>query len=137
MNANFEGHADEILSSMHKAAITALEEVGIQAEGYAKKIAPVAEYHGGDLRQSISHKVDARAQEVYIGTNVEYGVYQELGTGEYYEGEGGRHTAWCYEDKKGNKHWTRGNKAHPFLRPAVQDHKQTYKNIIEDTLKGK
>lgn len=100
MNANFEGHADEILSSMHKAAITALEEVGIQAEGYAKKIAPVAEYHGGDLRQSISHKVDARAQEVYIGTNVEYGVYQELGTGEYYEGEGGRHTAWCYEDKK-------------------------------------
>lgn len=37
MNAHFEGHADEILSAMHEAAITALEAIGIQAEGYPKK----------------------------------------------------------------------------------------------------
>lgn len=132
MNAHFEGHADEILSAMHEAAITALEAIGIQAEGYAKKDAKV---DTGRLRNSISHKVDARAQEVYIGTNVEHGVYQELGTGQYYPG--GRKTPWAYQDEKGNWHWTRGNKAVPFLRPAVQDHRQTYKNIIEDTLKGK
>lgn len=41
MNAHFVGHADEILSAMHEAAITALEAVGIKAEGYAKKGAKV------------------------------------------------------------------------------------------------
>lgn len=83
MNAHFEGHADEILSAMHKAVELALTKVGIQAEGYAKKLAPV---DTGRLRNSIAHKVDASAQEVYIGTNVEHGVYQELGTGQYYPG---------------------------------------------------
>lgn len=132
MNAQFEGHADEILSAMHEAAITALEKVGIQAEEYAKKLAPA---DTGRLRNSIAWKLDTRAQEVYIGTNLYYAPYQELGTGQYYPG--GRKTPWAYQDEKGNWHWTRGNKAVPFLRPAVQDHKQTYKNIIEDTLKGK
>lgn len=132
MNAQFEGHADEILFAMHEAAITALEKIGRVAKEAAADLAP---YDKGRLKGSISHKVDARAQEVYIGTNVEYGVYKELGTGQYYPG--GRKTPWAYQDEKGNWHWTRGNKAVPFLRPAVQDHKQTYKNIIEDTLKGK
>lgn len=134
MNAHFEGHADEILSAMQEAAITALEKVGIQAEKYAKKAAQV---DTGRLRNSIAHMVTTKAgeQAVYIGTNAEHAVYQELGTGQYYPG--GRKTPWAYQDEKGNLHWTRGNKAVPFLRPAVQDHKQTYKNIIEDTLKGK
>lgn len=34
MNAQFEGHADEILSAMHEAVELALTKVGIQAEGY-------------------------------------------------------------------------------------------------------
>lgn len=132
MNAQFEGHAEEIIDAMQEAVITALEAVGIQAESYAKKEAPA---DTGRLRNSISHKVDARGQEVYIGTPLEYGAYVELGTGQYYAG--GRQTPWSYQDAKGNWYWTRGNKAQPFLAPAVKDHKQTYQNIIEDTLKGK
>ena len=73
---------------------------------------------------------------VIIGTDVEYGVYQELGTGIYAEGGGGRPTPWVYQDAKGNWHYTRGNKAHPFLKPALADHTQTYKNIFEDELKN-
>nr|DAW49209.1 MAG TPA: protein of unknown function (DUF4416) [Caudoviricetes sp.] len=73
---------------------------------------------------------------VIIGTDVEYGVYQELGTGIYAEGGGGRPTPWVYQDEKGNWHYTRGNKAHPFLKPALADHTQTYKNIFEDELKN-
>ena len=37
MNAQFEGHAEEIIDAMQEAVITALEAVGIQAESYAKK----------------------------------------------------------------------------------------------------
>ena len=132
MNANFKGNADAVIAAMREAVENALEECGLQAEKYAKKLAPV---DTGHLRNSIAHKVDASAQEVYIGTNVEYGVYQELGTGRYYPG--GRNTPWAYQDEKGAWHWTRGNEAVPFLKPAVQDHRETYKNIMEDSIKGK
>ena len=63
-------------------------------------------------------------------------IYQELGTGKYAEGGGGRPTPWVYQDDDGNWHWTRGNPAQPFLAPAVKDHQQTYRNIIEDEMKN-
>lgn len=132
MNANFEGNADAVIAAMREAVEIALEECGGRAEEYAKDLAPV---DTGRLRNSIAHKVDTAAQEVYIGTNLYYAPYQELGTGQYYPG--GRKTPWAYRDEKGNTHWTRGNEAVPFLRPAVQDHKQTYINVIEKKLQGK
>lgn len=58
----------------------------------------------------------------------------ELGTGKYYPG--GRPTPWVYQDDNGNWHWTAGNPAQPFLKPAVKDHQTTYRNIIEDELKN-
>ncbi len=131
ININFtlKDNSDEVLMELAYACMRALERCGMQAEGYAKDLAPV---DTGNLRNSITHQVDA--QSVYIGTNVEYAPYVELGTGKYYSG--GRPTPWTYQDSSGNWHWTAGNPAQPFLKPAVADHKQTYKNIIEDELKG-
>ncbi len=71
---------------------------------------------------------------VYIGTNVEYSIYQELGSGQHYAG--GRPTKWTYEDAEGQHHMTGGNTAKPFLKPAISDHVSTYKKIIEDELHG-
>ena len=31
---------------------------------------------------------------------------------------------------------TYGQRAQPYLKPAVADHKQTYKNIIKSEMKG-
>lgn len=56
-------------------ARVALEAVGIQAEGYTAQNAPV---RTGRLRSSISHKTQGNT--TYIGTNVEYAIYVELGT---------------------------------------------------------
>lgn len=126
-------NSEKILDEMRDAAIRALERVGMQAEGYAKDLCPV---DTGQLRDSISHKVDDGEQVVYIGSNLDYAAYVELGTGKYAEGGGGRPTPWVYQDAKGNWHWTRGNPAQPFLKPAVADHAQTYRNIIEDELKN-
>ena len=69
-----------------------LQNIGQQGEGIAKEHAPV---DTGNLRRSITHEVHSgRKPFVRIGTNVRYGIYQELGT--------------------------RFHPAHPFLRPALE-----------------
>ena len=129
----FNDYSQDVLDAMQDAAVRALERVGEQAEGYAKDLAPVDK---GQLRNSIAHIVKDSENAVYIGSNLEYAIYQELDTGIYAEGGGGRPTPWVYQDAKGNWHWTRGNPAQPFLAPAVKDHPQTYRNIVEDELKN-
>lgn len=79
--------------------------------------------------------VDEQEPAAIIGTDSEYGAYVELGTGIYAEGGGGRPTPWVYQDAKGNWHYTRGNKAQPFLKPAAADHAIQYRKILEDELK--
>ena len=131
MSIRFENNSGEVISTMQEAAIRALEKCGLTAEEYAKRLAPV---DTGNLRNSITHQVDDGESAVYIGSNVEYATYVELGTGKY--AEGGRPTPWVYQDGEGNWHWTAGNPAQPFLKPAVADHAQTYRNIIEDEMKN-
>ena len=127
----FEDHSEEVLEEMENTVTRVLETCGLVAEGYAKRLAPV---DTGSLRNSISHKVDTGGGVVYIGTNVEYAVYVEMGTGKYVDG--GRPTPWLYQDDNWNWHWTAGNPAKPFLAPAVKDHAREYRNIIEEGLKG-
>ena len=124
-------NGDDVTDALKSAVLRALERCGSQAEGYAKDLTPV---DTGRLRNSISHTVDDSESTVYIGTNVEYAPYVELGTGIYTEG--GRPTPWVYQDDKGNWRWTRGNPAQPFLKPAVADHTKTYQNIIEDEMQN-
>ena len=119
-----------VKKELEEAFLKALERCGMQAEGYAKDLVPV---DTGNLRNSISHRVDEKEKVVYIGTNSEYGAYVELGTGKYYKG--GRQDPWVYQDAEGRWHHTNGQRAQPYLKPAVADHKQTYRNIIEDELK--
>lgn len=128
-----EDNSEAVLEALKAAALRALERCGLQAEGYAKDLTPV---DTGNLRNGITHQVSEDGREVYIGTNVEYAPYVELGTGVYAEGGGGRPTPWVYQDAKGQWHWTRGNPAQPFLKPSVADHAQTYRNIIEDEMKN-
>lgn len=131
MNVQFTDNSKEVLEAMQQAVVRALEKCGLTAEGYAKKLCPV---DTGNLRNSITHTVDEEEPAAYIGSNAEYAAYVCLGTGKYVSG--GRPTPWVYQDAKGNWHYTRGNKAHPFLKPALADHTQTYKNIFEDELKN-
>ena len=84
-----------------------MEKVGLVAEGYAKRLCPV---DTGRLRNSITHVINAGEQAVYVGTNVEYAPYVELGTSR--------------------------QKAQPYLRPAAVDHVSEYREIIEGELRG-
>lgn len=117
---------------LKRAILRALERCGSQAEGYAKDLCPISDTGEKTLQQSITHKIDQKNNEVYVGTNVEYGAYVELGTGKYYPG--GRPTPWNYEDENGDWHHIEGQEAQPYLVPAAKDHAQTYRNIFKDEL---
>jgi HK97 gp10 family phage protein len=131
MNIELHDRSDEVLAALQEAAERALEKCGLVAEGYAKRLVPV---DTGNLRNSITHKVDPAEPAVYIGTDSEYAAYVELGTGEHYPG--GRPTPWKYQDANGNWHWTKGNPASPYLKPAVADHTGQYRKIIEDEMEN-
>ena len=107
MNVQFTDNSKEVSEDIKAALLRGLETCGLVAEGYAKKLAPV---DTGNLRNSITHDVDDGEPAAYIGTNVEYAPYQELGT---------IHMA-----------------AHPFLKPAVADHANEFRKIFENELKN-
>ena len=107
MNIQFTDNSKEVSDNIKAALLRGLETCGLAAEGYAKKLVPV---DTGNLRNSVTHDVDDGEPAVYIGTNVEYAPYQELGT--------------------------INMDANPFLKPAVADHANTYRKIIEKELKN-
>lgn len=131
MQIEITDNSDLVKEELQAAALRALEKCGLTAEGYAKLLCPV---DTGNLRNSITHQVDSAELAAYIGSNSEYAAYVELGTGKYYPG--GRQTPWVYQDAKGQWHLTYGQRAQPYLKPAVADHAGTYRGIIESELKG-
>ena len=137
MKIIFDDHGDEVLSALDAALARGLEKCGLVAEGYAKKLCnSPGKFGTGALRNSITHTVtNSGERAAYVGTNSEYGVYVECGTGIYYPG--GRQTPWVYQDAKGDWHLTHGQRAKPFIKPAVAEHGEQYKRIIEAELKGK
>ena len=132
MSVEITDNSKEVSAAIKAALLRGLEKCGLVAEGYAKKLCPV---DTGNLRNSITHVVDEQEPAAIIGTDNEYAAYVELGTGIYAEGGGGRPTPWVYQDAKGNWHYTSGNKAQPFLKPAAADHAIQYRKILEDELK--
>ena len=105
MDIKIESHLDDVMNAVDEATERALEAVALTAERYAKLNCPV---DTGRLRNSISHDTDK--DTAYIGTNVEYAPYVELGTSK--------------------------QKAKAYLKPAITEHSEEYKQIIEKYLKG-
>ena len=104
-NYRVKDNTKEVLSAMEKAIERGLEAIGMTAEGHAKKNTPV---DTGRLRNSISHATDDEA--AYIGTNVEYAPYVELGS----RGRDGKH----------------------MLQRAATEHTAEYKKLLEDSMKN-
>lgn len=101
-------HTDEVINELHNRIPVILEALGLEAEGNAvDEITLLGAVDTGRLRGSISHAHDDKY--AYIGTNVEYAPYVELGT---------------YRMAP-----------RPFLRNAITKHMDDYKKIIEEGLK--
>lgn len=131
MNVEITDNSGLVREEFQAVTLQILEEWGLVGEGFAKLLCPV---DTGNLRNSITHVVAVSENVVYIGTNSEYGVYVELGTGKYYPG--GRPTPWAYQDARGDWHLTNGQRAQPYIKPAVADHISTYRDIAEKKYRG-
>ena len=105
MSYTYKDNTDEVLSALEMAKKRGLEAIGLSAEGHAKKETPV---DTGRLRNSINHATDDDA--AYIGTNVEYAPYVELGA----RGRNGKH----------------------MLQRAAAEHADEYKRLMEDSMKN-
>ena len=105
MSYTYRDNMDEVLAALERAKRRGLEAIGLTAEGYAKRETPV---DTGRLRNSISHATDDEA--AYIGTNVEYAPYVELGA--------------------------RGRQGKHMLQRAATEHADEYKQIMEDALEN-
>ena len=129
IDVKMEDHKPEILEAMKEQIQGALEAIGSDASATAADRAPV---DTGNLKNSISYAVDGNT--VYIGTNVSYAVYHELGTGIHASLGGGRQDPWSFQDKDGNWHKTQGVTAKHFLKFGVEAHASEYAEIIKQYL---
>lgn len=133
MSVEIKDNTKAVLSALAKAKRNGLKAIGITAEAHAKKNTPV---DTGRLRNSITHAVsgettaissysdndgkqswsydgkapDDKDMAVYIGTNVEYAPFIELGS--------------------------RGRQGVHFLQKAATEHKDEYKQLLTDALKS-
>lgn len=105
VDIQFTDNADKALEELQHKIEMALTAIGATAESHAKDYCPV---DTGRLRNSISNTHDA--DSAYIGSNVEYAAYVELGTSR--------------------------RKAKPYLKPAVTQHTAEYKALAEEAFKS-
>lgn len=98
---------NEVLAQLELKKQASLEAIGAQAAAYAADKSPV---RTGRLRASMAHRVVPDEDSVQIGTNVEYAIYQELGTSKF--------------------------EGHHMLRNAVANHTDEYKRLVEMIFKG-
>lgn len=124
-------NSPEVIKAVKEKVGQALIGIGQECEGYAKSESPMDtgrmrnsitfatdKFHssGNDCGGAPASSKDMRTQNkpeelyVYVGTNVEYAVYQEYGD---------------YTHKVGKKH---------FLRDAAANHADHYKEILRAAL---
>lgn len=102
-----ENNTEQVAAALNSAIAKALTKIGQQAEGNAKLMCPT---DTGRLKNSITNQIDMQENAVYIGTNVEYAPYVELGT--------------------------RRQDPHPYLRPAASEHGEEYRALLKSCLES-
>ena len=102
-------HADELQAALTPALERGLTAMGMAGERFAKEnIRANGSIVTGRLLNSITFAVDG--MDVYIGTNVEYAPYVELGT--------------------------RRSHAKPYLKPAAEEHGREYEQLLKESLEA-
>lgn len=128
MSEVIENLEKAIEKQIPEALYKAMEKACLIVVADAKRNCPVDD---GQLRQSIDYQIEQEQEETigYVGSNVEYAPYVEKGTGIY--AADGRKTPWKYQDAKGDWHTTAGQKAQPFLQPAIDSNRDKIEKCFE------
>lgn len=119
-------NSEEVLRAVANAIDRAFDAIGETAVGHAEdNITRNKSINTGNLRGSLLHKHDDKS--VVIGTNVEYGKYVELG----HRQEVGRYVPAIGKRLK-NAHVP----GKPFLKPAITEHMDEYRELLKDSLEN-
>lgn len=105
MSVEFKDNSLLLMWHLYRGMKNGLDAIGNRAATYARLDTPV---DTGRLRNSITYKV--KGKEAYIGTNVEYAPYVELGA--------------------------RGRPGVYMLRNAATNHSEEYKGLLEAAIKA-
>lgn len=165
ITVHIEDHSPEIMAALRNAVERGLMAIGEKAETYAKdNIDAQGAVDTGRLRNSITYATEGHSGQtlkytkemqkagqeatpqsvsvsepdtVYIGTAVFYGPYIECGTGQYSTVGGGTpKPSWTYQDEFGKWHIAFPQRARPFLKPAVANHTEEFRNILKQSLEN-
>lgn len=110
----------QILANWETKGKSFLTEVKDLIAGQASSNSPS---DNGDLARSFltDSYVDETEGVAYIGSSLEYSIYQEYGTGEYALQGNGRLGGWVYySDKKGKFYWTKGTTPKRMVYRAIK-----------------
>lgn len=118
IEVTLESNIDEVLKALGDQLGQAMIAIGMAAESNAKDEITKAVYdtpesksgyvRTGRLRNSITYGVDTSEPAVYIGSNVEYAPYVELGTSKM--------------------------AARPFLKPAAENYAEQYMDLLKQAM---
>ena len=123
MSVKYTSNASEVLSQLKQAKNRSLEIIGGTAEGHAKtNIRDNGSVITSRLINSITHQ-KVNEDTMAIGTDVEYGPYVELGHNQ----KPGR-----YVPAIGKRLVASHVAAKPFLKPALDSHKDEYVRIVKE-----
>lgn len=139
MSFEFKDNSEHAKSEINRLTIKALFEAALLIQGQAVVLAPV---DSGRLKLSIDYEVDEGQLIAYVGTNVEYAIYVEFGTGEFAENGQGRKGGWVYPDPEGGRSengkqkffFTYGQEPQPYLRPAFRTNRSRVESIFKEIL---
>lgn len=140
MSVQFTDNSAKFLAELEKTVPKILKRIGERAEGHAKDLCPVGTaastgikgYSGGTLKGSITNRV-VNGDTLEVGSNVEYAPYVELGTGPHFVPP----PEWeRFEAEKGKGVGKAYVKPRPYIRPAIEDHRDEYQRIAERELRG-
>lgn len=136
MPVKFTDHTVEIVNELEKKSLAFLEEAKSSLSAQAAKNSPVK---SGDLKRSFvsDSLVDKSEYTAYIGSSLEYALYQEMGTGEHALEGNGRKGGWVYKDlETGKTIFTRGNRPRRMLYNAFQQKKAKIKARGQEIFRG-
>lgn len=115
--------------AIDKATLKWLHQASVLVQGSAVRLSPV---DTARLKKSIDYQVDDKNTMAYVGTNVEYAIFVEFGTGEFAENGEGRKGGWFYKTEDGSWYFTKGQEPQPFLRPAFIEVKPQVQDLAKE-----
>lgn len=130
-------NTDKIKEEFHERILQALDECGvIAAKAAQQELTMSGAVDTGRLRGSIDYGVVEADQEMQVGTNVEYALYVEAGTGCYSTiGGGTSKKSWLYQGDDGETHIGKPMPARPYLKPALEKNVQQFQQAFERNLR--